>query len=218
MRHRLQSAFLLCNGEVPSRKLARRLARSADYIVAADGGANAARQLGIRPQTIVGDLDSVRTTTISRFPDALVVRIRRQDNTDLEKALDFIAAQRVRRVTISGITGKRIDFTLANFSVLWRYTSRLDLTIAGDGWMAFPVRGRIVLKARKGTTVSIVPFGRCEGVTLSGLKYPLRNASLKIGDIGVSNVAVRSAFSVKLRRGHILVFILDHIPSRVTKP
>jgi len=201
------SAFLLCNGEPPSRNLARRLARRADFVVAADGGANAALRLGIRPRVIIGDLDSLSGEARRGFPKALVLRIRRQDTTDLEKALDFIVAQGIHRVTIAGIAGRRIDFTLGNLSVLWKY--HLELEIVGDGWRAYPVRKEIRLRARRGTTVSIVPFGTCRGIRLRGLKYPLENATMKIGDIGVSNVSVRPLFSVEVRAGRLLVFVLD---------
>ena len=209
MKHGSHVAFLLCNGEAPSRRLLRRLAQSADYVVAADGGANEALRAGIYPHTIVGDLDSIRAAARRKFSRALLIRIRRQDNTDLEKSLDFIAAQGIRRVAIAGITGRRIDFALANFAVLWKYARRLELEVIGDGWRAYPVHRKFERKTRLGATVSIIPFGPCSGVTLRGLKYPLRNAVLRVGDIGVSNVAVRPSFSVSVRRGHVLVVVID---------
>jgi thiamine pyrophosphokinase len=214
MRTTSKHAFLLCNGEPPSRSLARRLARETDYIIAADGGANIALRLGVRPQTIVGDFDSILDRTKARFSSSLLLRIRRQDNTDFEKALDFLAAQKIRNVTVAGITGKRLDFTLANLSVLWRYADHMDLEIIGDGWMAFPVTHRKELRAPRGTTVSIIPFSPCSGVTLNGLKYRLRNARLRLGEVGVSNVVVHSPFSVKLTKGHLLVLVLEHGQSK----
>ncbi len=202
-------ALILCNGEPPSRQYLRRLVSQADYFVAADGGANTARSLGVRPRVIIGDLDSAAPATLRHYRSSLILKIRRQDNTDLEKALDFVLAQGIRRITVTGISGRRIDFTFANLTVLWQYARRADLEIASDGWRAFPVLSSFVGCAPRGTTVSIVPFGPCHGVTLRGLRYPLRNASLRIGEIGVSNVVSRSPFSVRVRRGHLMVFVLD---------
>jgi thiamine pyrophosphokinase len=204
-------ALLLCNGELPPRTLLRKLAAESGYVVAADGGANIARRLGIRPRAIVGDLDSISEATKRFFASALLLRVRRQDNTDLEKGLDFILAQGYRKVVIAGATGKRVDFTLANLSLLWRYTDRLDVEAVGDGWRALPVQGKLALHAPRGTTVSIIPFGRCRGVTLRGLKYPLRNASLRVGQVGVSNIVASSPFSVEVKKGKLLVLILDQI-------
>lgn len=205
----LPAVLLLANGEPPRRPLLRRLRRACGMFIAADGGANAALRAGLRPDVIIGDLDSLRPGTRRAFRTSLLLRVRRQDNTDLEKALDYIAALGARRVVIAGITGRRIDFTLGNLSVLWKYTAALDIIVVGDGWEAFPAGRHRTVRARKGTTVSLVPFGPCAGITLRGLRYPLTNDSMKVGEIGVSNVVVRSPFSVKVRRGRMLIIVFD---------
>lgn len=207
--------LVLCNGEPPSRALVRQQAKRARLTVAADGGANMARRYGVVPDIILGDLDSLSLATRRHFHDSLILYVGRQDNTDLEKSLDYVAAHGGREVVIMGVAGRRIDFTLGNFSVLWKYTAFLDLTIVGDGWRGFPVGRRKLLRARPGTIVSLIPFGRCEGITLRGLQYPLTNASMEVGDIGVSNIVRSSPFSVSVRSGKMLVFLLDAHGRRV---
>ena len=202
------SALLICNGEPPPRSLARRLASQVDLIVAADGGANTARRHGIRPHVIIGDLDSIRPASRRSFASSSIIRVKRQDNTDLEKALDYLRARNVAKVSILGTTGKRIDFTFANLSVIWNYASSMQLTLVGDGWYAIPVILRKTISARPGTTVSLIPFGPCSGITLKGLKYPLTGATMKVGEIGVSNVVSRSPFSVTVRKGKMFVFVM----------
>jgi thiamine pyrophosphokinase len=188
--------------------LARRLARQSDSIVAADGGANIARRYGIRPGIIIGDLDSITPATKRFFKTSTIIHVRRQDNTDLEKALDFIVTQKIKEALIIGATGKRLDFTLGNLSVIWKYTARLDIAFAGDGWIAIPIgRGR-KMEAAPGTTVSLIPFGACSGVTLSGLRYPLTNATMGVGEVGVSNVVSKSPFWVRVNRGRMLAILL----------
>ena len=191
--------LLLCNGEPPSRALLRRLAGEADMIVAADGGANAALRSGIRPDVIIGDLDSILPGTRKKFHDVRMVRVTRQDNTDLEKALDFISASGPSSVAVAGATGGRIDFTLGNLSVFWKYTRALGITFVGDGWRAFPA-------------------GRCGGITLRGLRYPLTGAAMGPGEIGVSNVVTTSPFSVTVRRGRMLIVIFAGVEDRQGKP
>lgn len=202
-------ALLLCNGETPSRTLSRRAAAKADLVVAADGGANIALRCGITPHVIIGDLDSISPSTRRRFSSARVIQVSRQDNTDLEKALDYLALRKAKQVTILGATGKRIDFTLGNLAVIWNYTADFSIIVLADQWRAFPVTTDLTLKARKGTTVSIIPFGLCSGVTLKGLKYPLHDATMHVGSIGVSNVVVKSHFSVHVTRGNVLVIVFD---------
>ncbi|MFN0157477.1 MAG: thiamine diphosphokinase [Bacteroidota bacterium] len=201
-------ALVICNGEPPSRTLLRRHARAADLIVAADGGANSARVSGVRPDIIIGDLDSLRASTRKHFASSLIIHVKRQDNTDLEKALDILSP-RVKNVVIVAATGRRLDFTLGNLSVLWKYAGKINITVAGDGWQAFPIQRKLIRRVARGATVSLIPFGSCSGITLSGLKYPLTNARMTVGEIGVSNVAVRSPFKVSVGKGNMLVLILD---------
>jgi thiamine pyrophosphokinase len=210
----MSSALVLCNGEPPSRALARWCARTADRIVAADGGANSARSVGITPHVIIGDLDSMTRATRHHFRNVVTLHVARQDNTDLEKALDFLASHHVQEVTILGATGKRIDFTLGNFVALWNYSAFMEIRLAGDGWFAMPVGRKKVVAAPTGTTVSLIPFGSCDGVSLRGLEFPLTNVSMRVGETGVSNVVRRSPFSVRVRRGAMLLVVLRDLMGR----
>lgn len=205
-------ALLLCNGEPPSRRLARRLAGESDFIVAADGGAETARKHGITPDVIIGDLDSVSRATLKHFSGVEVNRVPDQYSTDLEKSLALLVTRKIDEVVILGATGRRLDFTLGNFSVIWKYVSRLKMTFAGDGWYAVPAGKALRLAAKKGTVVSLIPFGACKGIFLRRLKYPLSNATMKIGDVGVSNSVTGSSFSVRVRDGHLLVVVLADLP------
>ena len=65
------------------------------------------------------------------------------------------------------------------------------------------------MKTRVGTTVSLIPYGDCSGITLKGLRYPLKNATMRVGEIGASNVVRRSPFTVVVKRGKMLLILLD---------
>jgi thiamine pyrophosphokinase len=200
-------ALVVCNGEPPPRALLKFLAAHAAMVVAADGGANVCRTYGVVPDVIIGDLDSVTGETLRHSPLSLLLRVTRQDNTDLEKALDFLTANDVPEAVIAGADGRRIDFTLGNLSVLWRYHGRISLTVAGDGWYAVPVRSRLSIDAPAGTVVSVIPNGKVAGLTLRGFHYPLRDATMRTGEIGVSNVIRKRPASVTVRSGSLLVIV-----------
>jgi thiamine pyrophosphokinase len=158
---------------------------------------------------IIGDLDSIPSSTLRFFPSSTIIRVKRQDNTDLEKALDYLCARKVSSATVLGATGRRVDFTLGNLSVIWKYTPSIKLAFAGDGWRAMPVESGVGIAAKRGTTVSLIPFGPCSGITLKGLQFPLTNATMNVGEIGVSNVVKRSPFSVTVQRGNMLLCLVD---------
>ncbi len=200
--------MLICNGEAPSAELARTYARKCKMTVAADGGANIARSLGIRPDVIVGDLDSITSETRVFFSDVEMIHVQRQDNTDLEKALDLLVDRGMRSVYLLAATGKRLDHTLGNLSVLWNYTGRLSIILLADEWLGVPVNRKVRASAPVGTTVSLLPFGGCSGITLKGLEYHLSNATMKVGEIGVSNVSVLPQFEVRVGKGCMLMMVL----------
>ncbi len=199
--------LLICNGEPPSKTLARKLAAHAELVVAADGGANMSREYGILPHLVVGDLDSIAPLTRRAFATVEFKHSARQDNTDLEKALDVLVERGVTKVVLLAATGKRLDHTLGNLSVIWRYTHMMELLIGGDDWIALPVGTERRLRAQTGTIVSLIPFGPCSGITLSGLQYPLTNASMKVGEIGLSNVVRKSPFTVRVKNGNMLMIV-----------
>jgi thiamine pyrophosphokinase len=200
-------ALVVCNGSAPGRAFLRTLASAAHRVVAADGGANVCRHRGVTPDVIIGDLDSVTPETLERCARSLLLYVDRQDNTDLEKALEYLVANGIPEAVIVGADGERIDFTLGNLAVLWRYCGRIALTVAGEGWYAMPVRGRMTLDVPAGTTVSVVPNGRVSGLTLRGFRYNLRNATMNIGEIGVSNVVRQRHASVSVGSGSLLVIV-----------
>jgi thiamine pyrophosphokinase len=208
-RDNRMTALLLCNGEPPSKGLTQRLVRSHDLFICADGGANAARALGLVPDVIIGDLDSLRPSTKRFFRNSVITQVARQDNTDLEKALDYLLRRGVRRVTILGLAGGRIDMVLGNFAVLWNYVGRVSMMCAGETWQAIPMAQELRLRTKRGTIISLVPFGPCSGITLSGLKYILKNGSMRVGEIGVSNVATSQDVTVRVKKGKMLVILLS---------
>jgi len=84
---------------------------------------------------------------------------------------------------------------------------KMNIVFHGNSFYALPVSGQLSIKAKRGTTVSVLPFGPCSGITLCGLRYPLTNASMRVGDIGVSNVVRKSSFTVSVKRGRMLLIV-----------
>ncbi len=200
-------ALLIGNGpcEFPDKLL--RLSKTAGLIVAADGGANTALQAGISPHVVIGDLDSVSATARKHFAQAEWIFVDNQNNTDLQKALDYLVAHQCKHCTLVGFGGGRVDFSLGNVLALYPYARKMDITWFGDGWEIYPVCHRKTCPARVGARVSLLPLGTCSGVTLTGLKYPLKNARLTLGTTRtLSNQAIRSRFTVSLTRGTLLVY------------
>ncbi|MBO7190858.1 MAG: thiamine diphosphokinase [Elusimicrobiaceae bacterium] len=203
-------ALLIGNSPDVSPRLLKQLAQQADWVIAADGGADSARKAGLCPDVIIGDLDSASSSARRKFSKARWIFVDNQNNTDLQKALDFISKQAGKKCTLAGFTGGRVDFSLGNILALYPYANKMELCLAGNGWKMFPLAASRRFTARPGTRVSLVPLKRCTGVTLDGLKFPLQNAQITLGTTRtLSNQAVKTHFSVSLKSGFLLVYIED---------
>lgn len=205
-------ALIVCNSVLPPRRRIRRLIDAGTLIVCADGGADRARARGLTPHVIIGDMDSLTPETRAEFLQAALVHVADQNSTDLEKALDHVLALGIGRATVIGATGRRPDHELANLSILAKYHQRLDLHFV-DAWCTIRViDAAVTLDLLPGTTVSLLPLGRCEGITTRGLRYALADEALELGvREGNSNVVEAAPVEISVRQGRLLLFIVDHL-------
>lgn len=201
-------AVVIGNGEPPSKELFDAASGIDALIIGADGGANALAALGVTPDYIVGDLDSVSEQALSAVPADRRIRVDADDtSTDLVKALDHALTLGVRSAVLLGVTGGRVDHTLWNLSLLKRFQSRLELKIV-DAWCETQlIDGKIEFDAEPGHKVSLCPLGGpVSGITTEGLKFPLRGESLAPGERdGISNEVVSNPVVVNVGEGDLLL-------------
>ncbi|MEI7672862.1 MAG: thiamine diphosphokinase, partial [Deltaproteobacteria bacterium] len=183
------------------------------FIVCADGGANKVRAYRIVPDCIIGDLDSITQKTRHYFSFVPIIHNSDQESTDLEKVLDYLLANRFTSATIVGATGERPDHTMANFSILLKYHKKIALRFFDERCTIEIVQKKIRFAASPGQQISLVPMGKCSGITTRGLKYFLKNESLELGvREGSSNEASASTVDITVKSGSLLLFkIHPHI-------
>lgn len=203
------NALLIGNGVCPSPALLQQLAAQVNFILAADGGAQKAAAAGVMPDMIIGDFDSLSAQ--QTWPREKLLRIPRQDNTDLEKALDYLQDNHFTYVTIAGGTGGRWDFSIGNFLSVYPYLAQMDICFAANGWKIYPLIKPTQKTVRPGARVSLIPVTACQNVTLKGLQYPLQNATLELGRTGrtLSNCAAQENISIHFSSGYLLLYIED---------
>lgn len=204
--------LILANGDPPSATLALQLAVAHDLLVATDGAAHRAAGLGLTPDVICGDFDSVRLDQArAQFPQAEFLPLPDQEHADLEKAIQSMHARGAAEITVLGATGGRVDHTLANYALLLRYHTVVPLRMVDDlaeVWALSggdDVPGERTFAAMPGDTLSLLSFDGAARVSLSGVRWPLENAVLPIGTRGVSNVAESDRISLQVVGGALLV-------------
>jgi thiamine pyrophosphokinase len=205
----VNNILLIANGKCEDAAFIKTLAKENDFVLAVDGGADTALKAGVTPDLVIGDLDSISPAAKEKLGKDKLFKISRQDNTDLEKALDFTLVLNPKTTTIICASGGRLDFTLSNVSSVFNYTKKLHVVLKGKGWRIYPIEKSAAFTCKKGATVSLIPMSAAKGITLKNLKYPLNNATLKTGLTAVSNVAKKDNFEVLLKSGKLLVMIYD---------
>jgi thiamine pyrophosphokinase len=185
--------------------------RAAELLLAADGGALPLLRIGIAPQLVIGDLDSLDAAS-ERELMRLGVQLRRfpraKDETDLELALLLAAERGATRIDVLGALGGRWDHTLANVAMLDMPELRgRSVRLLDGNQTLFVVRDSASIAGKHGDTVSLLPLtAAAHGVTTSGLLYPLADATLSFERArGVSNVLLEPPAHVSLREGLLLV-------------
>ena len=209
-------AIVVAGGDAAPEDAAR--VADARLVIAADSGATWLEAQGIRPDLVIGDMDSVDPALLQRLA-ADGVEIERhptdKDASDAELAVERAIGAGADQVVILGaLGGGRLDHELANLLLLadpaWRGT---DLRIVRGGTVARALHGgeRQSLTATEGALVTLLPVrGDATGVRTEGLEYPLDGETLRLGrSRGLSNRVRRAPASVSLEGGTLLVIETD---------
>lgn len=178
------------------------------WVIAADSGLDHARNIGLPVDVLVGDLDSVTEESRAAHTGAVDQHSPEKDATDLELAMSMaVGMPNIGRLIVLGGQGGRLDHLLANAAVIAsdRFAGHDVEWIAGLT-RVHVVRDHCQLHGVPDDLVSLVPIGGdVTGVTTSGLKWQLTDATIPAGSaIGVSNVLLRPVASVTLKSGRLL--------------
>lgn len=200
--------ILLSYMECVTPDMAQELAESADYIIAADGGQNRAREFGLQPDCVIGDFDS---TTLNEDFDCLYITYpAEKDLTDTEAALTHALEKGCRNVILLGGMGGRLDHTMGNIGLLDKYYSSFDHMEFIDGKNNMELlkdSGRTLKRDARYKYFGLVSLNaEASGIDIRGAKYELTGASLeRASTLGVSNEFSEDTVDIYVREGTLLI-------------
>ena len=211
MRSNVRRIIIFANGELPDVDKARALIREDDHIICADGGTRHALALNIRPDLIVGDMDSADQAQVQQFKDAGVPVepfSHDKNETDLELAINRAIELEPKQIIIVAALGGRLDQTIANIALLSdlrlsTFDARLD-----DGVEEILLcRDQAQIHGTSGDIVSLIPWqGAVTEVQTVNLRWPLHKETLYPDKTrGVSNEMLGETASVSIGSGLLLV-------------
>ncbi len=173
-------------------------------VIAADGGLRHVQQLGVTPDVVLGDFDSLGYT-----PEGANVFPVEKDDTDAMLAVRRGLELGCREFLLYGsLDGKRLDHTVANFQTLQFLTDRgARGYLVGIDYIATVISCETVIFSEEAEGIlSLFCLGPdATGITLEGLQYPLTDGTLTSGfPLGVSNHFMGKIARVTVKNGSIL--------------
>ncbi len=204
-----KKAIIIGNGYLPKKKQILIL-KKFDFvdIFCADGGANNLFKTKLNPQFIIGDLDSVKPEILDyyRSKNCQIFKISSQNNTDIEKVLDYLLFNGYSEAILFGATGDRLDHTIGNLSILIKYYERIKIHIIHYNSVLSCYFGETSFKVKPGEIISFYGLDNNTKFTTKGLKYNLQNELLYLGyRESTSNEAEEEEITITSNRKYLVI-------------
>ena len=179
---------------------------AAAFIIAADAGVNRCRQMGVEPDVIIGDFDSLGHEAAGKNVIKLPVM---KDDTDTLAAVRYGLERGYKRFILFGCTGGRLSHTIANLQTLTFIAKR-----AGIGFLVD--KEEVVTATCKGVHfdsdyhgfLSVFAAEGAAVISESGLKYTLDRENIDGAfPIGVSNEFCGVPAAVTVHEGTVWIAV-----------
>ncbi len=197
---------IVCGAPIDNLSWLKDELKSYDSIIAADSGYDHLVKIGITPQVLIGDLDSIvsypTNTPVIKYPS-------KKDDTDFSICLGYCLKHQYMSVDVYGAWGNRAGHSLAAiFTMLQYFKLGMKIRILTESSCMFLVSEKCIIPRNNGY-VSIFPLNdNASGVTLKGFEYSLNNYDLEsCSPLGVSNRILNEFGEISLKTGNLLVII-----------
>jgi thiamine pyrophosphokinase len=167
-------------------------------VLAADGGLRTALSCGLRPQAVIGDMDSAND--LDQLPDDIrQIKLSGQDDTDFEKSLGVISAPLIIGI---GFLDGRFDHSLAALDALARLPHDRPVLVVGGDDVLLRLRGDFEMTLPLASRFSVWPLGRQHFLRSHGLEWPLDDVTMALGKrTGTSNRVIGKPVSITAGAG-----------------
>ncbi len=204
----MKKCIVLANGKPPLKNVITFFQKNGfGKLICADGGANSALKLGLTPDFIIGDFDSINKDALRKFKHkSKIIKYERQNDTDVEKCLKFAIKNKCKEALLVGVTGNRLDHTFCNLGIVLKFFNQMKISLIAENSFLNAYNGNNEIKTNKGETISLYGFNKRTKIASRGLKYPLKNTSLPFGEKeSTSNIATSNSVQLKISNGVIFV-------------
>lgn len=219
-----RTVVIICDGQFPRTEYPRYLIRTADFTICCDGALMKylRSSKGIfgeerTPDLVIGDMDTL-SGTMQRKYGHIIVKESEQEHNDQTKAVRWALnnLEGIDHIYILGATGKRVDHTIGNASLLMEYTRMFDLEGMGvkiemvsDTGTAFAVNDTFEMDCGIGRQVSIFSPDNSLRIRSAGLEYPTDDVVFDNWWKATLNRAVQDTVKLEFSHRSMALIMLD---------
>jgi thiamine pyrophosphokinase len=192
-------------GDVSARRFLNDYDCASDFVIAADGGYNHLQKIGVTPDVVVGDFDSIsgnidKKINAERYP-------KEKNETDTELAINIALEKDYRNVRFYGILGGRLSHTLANLQNIARLAEKkIKPVITGETCFVYILHNDTVMFSEESRGyVSVFAHTDEAKVKISGLKYELDATLYNNRPLGVSNEFAGKTGIIEVKYGTVII-------------
>ncbi len=215
MSEQLGKCIVVCAGDLTLGEVP---VAENDFIIAVDGGLAYCGVLGLEPDLIIGDFDSVGEQEgeavkllEQQIPDHIIRLPKEKDDTDTIAALKEGLKRGYTQFRLYAATGGRFDHTLANIQCLLFLKNRgaVGYLVDGTGMMLVIQNESVSFRENLEGTISLFSLtGESKGVTIQGLKYTVDNVTVTNDfPIGISNEFIGEMSTITVEDGALACMI-----------
>ncbi len=206
-----QKIAIVGNGEDWKKEKIIQFCQEADYIIAADNGLALLHHLHIKPDIIIGDLDSVSPTLLQHYPEIPIEKHpSKKELTDSELSIQKAISMNPRELLLLAMTGRYFDHSYASIINLFRnHKQDIKIKIVTSNSVIFPITGKISLLHLKGRRFSLFPLSPIKQFSMSGSQYQFPKKNLTITDYSISNVIIDKRLEINFKEGKLFCVLFD---------
>jgi len=211
-------AVILAGGDVHITQKLKTYLADAELIIAADSGIRHAKTLSLQPHLLVGDFDSISSEDLMLYETVPQVKHQpEKDDLDLELAIQEAQVRGVSHLILVGVTGSRLDQSLAGIMIAAKYRNtrdtfeRVEILTGRQDIEILRANDSITLEdSHHPNTFSLVSLVPESILSIDNAKYPLDHARLEFGTgLGISNETLASEITTITLHTGLCVLIVE---------
>ncbi|HEX5798096.1 MAG TPA: thiamine diphosphokinase [Candidatus Saccharimonadales bacterium] len=222
MNRKINKTLIFLNGDETNLDYIYKYADKNTLIIGCDGGTDKIYKLGLKPDVVLGDFDSInrlpqkiKDLPLNHYGKEIAIKDTvyikypgDKDFLDVEAAIDYAIGRKLEEVILVNTQGDELDHVVGVLALLAKRKYRsADIKLIGPKFKAYSICGKREIKGRAGDKISLIPlYGSVKVKNSSGLKYdPAKHKMSLQQNLGISNELTKKKATLELSKGCFLV-------------